>query len=85
MMLEKLFNKLSYLGYYIFYVKDIDLEDKEIEEYEIENKPYMVDSVKYFLSGEKIALIFLIPGLILDFILTILCYQNSLDKFGHKE
>ena len=66
-MLENFLNKLSYLGYYIFYVKDIDLEDKEIEEYEIENKPYMVDSVKYFI-WRKIALLFLIPGLILDFI-----------------
>ena len=83
-MLENFLNKLSYLGYYIFYVRDIDLEDKEIEEYEIENKPYMVDSVKYFI-WRKIALLFLIPGLILDFILTILCYQNSLDKFGHKD
>ena len=44
----------------------------------------MVDSVKYFI-WRKIALLFLIPGLILDFILTILCYQNSLDKFGHKD
>ena len=81
-MLDYILNKLSYLGYYLFYVKDIELENDDMEEFDIEEKPYIIEPVKYFI-WRKIALLFLIPGLILDFILTILCYQNSLDKFSN--
>tara|TARA_B100000123_G_scaffold270746_1_gene249167 strand:- start:1503 stop:2681 length:1179 start_codon:yes stop_codon:yes gene_type:complete len=84
-MFQKLLNKISYFSNYLQFVKNIELNENQLNEFDINEesnqKTYMIKSVKY-LVWRKIGLILLIPWLMLDFILTILSYQKNLDYYN---
>ena len=83
-MLNRLFHQISYLSYYFFTVKDIELEVADYIEFDIDlesnRKTYLIEAVKYFI-WRKSSLCLLLLFLVIDFSLNIVSYQYDIDNF----
>jgi hypothetical protein len=79
-MCYKIFDYLSYLSYYFFHIKDIELEVNDYIYHDIDlesdRKTYLIAPIKIFI-WRKSAMLLLLPLLILDFIFNIVSYHND--------
>ena len=87
-MFTRIFNSISYLSYYLFLVKDIELDEDDYLEYDIDilqnKKTYLIESVKY-LIWRKSSLVIMLPLILIDFALNIVSYQKDWVNLDHYE